>query len=252
MSSNKNQFRRSQSIHLGNETLIIQVRESTRVRGMRLVMSPRRPAELIVPEKTSSTDVSRFLQQKHKWVAEKHALIQSFRARPAELDLEQPSVVWLLGRPRQIQHAPTSRTSVRPDGQRLMVGGNPAEAAAAIERWYRRKSRQHAQDLLERHAKRLGLEFRNITIRDQQTRWGSCSASRNLSFSWRLIMAPPEVFDYVAVHELCHLREPNHSKAFWRLLDVAQPTWPDAAEWLRRHGQELRSYNPRAVIDGSM
>nr|WP_303266135.1 SprT family zinc-dependent metalloprotease [Streptomyces sp. NA02536] len=218
---------------------------------MRLVMSPRRPAELIVPEKASSSDVNQFLQQKSKWVAEKHALIQSILSRPAELNLEQPSVVWLLGRQQHIQHMPTSRPSVRQVGRELIVGGNSDEAAAAVERWYRRKSRQHVQDLVEHQAKRLGLEFHNITIRDQQTRWGSCSSSRNLSFSWRLIMAPPEVFEYVAVHELCHLREPNHSKAFWRLLDVAQPQWPDAANWLRRHGQEVRAYNPRTVIDGS-
>ena len=84
-------------------------------------------------------------------------------------------------------------------------------------------------------------------MRDQRTRWGSCSAEANLSFNWRLVLTPPEVLEYVVIHELCHLRVANHTKAFWRLLEAALPGWQGPASWLADHGAELRAYRPSAV-----
>ncbi|HLE99706.1 MAG TPA: M48 family metallopeptidase [Gaiellaceae bacterium] len=81
------------------------------------------------------------------------------------------------------------------------------------------------------------------------TRWGSCSHRGNLSFSWRLLLAPDEVLEYVVVHELCHIREPSHQKPFWRLLESVRPGWQGRARWLREHGQELRDYRPAAALD---
>ena len=95
-----------------------------------------------------------------------------------------------------------------------------------------------------REAARLGLSYSRIAVRDQRTRWGSCSTRGTLSFSWRLALAPPEVLEYVVVHELLHLREHNHSRAFWQLLDVHRPGWRAEAGWLRMHGEELQAYTP--------
>lgn len=103
---------------------------------------------------------------------------------------------------------------------------------------------------VEREAQRLGLQYGRFTIRDQRTRWGSCSRMGNLSFSWRLLAAPAEVLEYVIVHELCHLREPSHQKPFWRLLEAVRPGWQEHARWLREHGPgtALRDYKPAAAL----
>ncbi|TMK23512.1 MAG: M48 family metallopeptidase [Actinobacteria bacterium] len=85
-----------------------------------------------------------------------------------------------------------------------------------------------------------------IQIRDQRTRWGSCSANGNLSFNWRLVLAPIEVLDYVVVHEVCHLREANHSRRFWRLVETRRPDWRDQKAWLDAHGPELLAFRPAA------
>jgi predicted metal-dependent hydrolase len=119
-----------------------------------------------------------------------------------------------------------------------------AKIASALDRWYRREAGSTIESVVERQAARLGsarlaLDYASVAVRDQKTRWGSCSRKDNLSFSWRLVIAPPEVLEYVVVHELLHLREPNHSKAFWRLLEAARPCWQEQARWLREHGQEL-------------
>src|SRR5438093_4487586 len=98
--------------------------------------------------------------------------------------------------------------------------------------------------VLEEEAPALGVTYERVQIRGQRTRWGSCSARGTLSFNWRLVLAPLEVLDYVAVHELCHLRIPNHSKSFWTLVEASRPDWRDQRHWLREHGPELLAFVP--------
>ncbi|HET8605907.1 MAG TPA: SprT family zinc-dependent metalloprotease [Gaiellaceae bacterium] len=108
----------------------------------------------------------------------------------------------------------------------------------------RRRARAAVTEVAEREAARLGLSVGRIRIADQRSRWGSCSARGTLSFNWRLALAPFEVLDYVVVHELCHLREPNHSRRFWALVESARPGWRAQRAWLREHGPELQAYRP--------
>ena len=112
------------------------------------------------------------------------------------------------------------------------------------EREGRARARAHLQELAMDEASRLGVSFRRVAIRDQRTRWGSCSSRGTLSFNWRLVLAPLEVAEYVVVHELCHLREPNHSPRFWQLVATARPGYPEQRRWLGDHGWELQAYVP--------
>ena len=105
--------------------------------------------------------------------------------------------------------------------------------------------------LVEEEAPELGVEYRRIQIRDQRTRWGSCSTTGTLSFNWRLVLAPFEVLDYVVVHELCHLREANHSRRFWRLVETRRPDWRAQRDWLDEHGPELLAFRPAASRAGT-
>ena len=91
----------------------------------------------------------------------------------------------------------------------------------------------------ERISREEGLEPARIRIAGQRTRWGSCALSGTVSLNWRLALAPPAVLDYVVVHELCHLRVPNHSRAFWALVEGRRPHWREQRTWLREHGPEL-------------
>ena len=110
----------------------------------------------------------------------------------------------------------------------------------------RRAARELVGMLVEDEAEALGVQAGKIQIRDQRTRWGSCSANGNLSFNWRLVLAPIEVLDYVVVHEVCHLREANHSRRFWRLVESRRPSWRDQKLWLDEHGPELLAFRPAA------
>jgi predicted metal-dependent hydrolase len=232
---------------IGDETLIVRVRESARAKTARIIVGPRRPLEVIVPRGTSDAKVDEFLEEKRGWVVCKVMAARAIAARPPQLGLEQPGVVWLAGEKLLIERREGLAVAARRDGA-VAVGGGNQEAAAALVRWYRREARQRIVEVAEREARRLGLNFRSVAIRDQRTRWGSCSRAGNLSFSWRLMVAPPEVLEYVVVHELCHLREPRHSKPFWRLLEAARPGWQEQARWLREHGQELHGYDPATAL----
>ena len=96
--------------------------------------------------------------------------------------------------------------------------------------------------VIDEEVPRLGVSPRRIQIRDQRSRWGSCSTRGTLSFNWRLVLAPFDVLDYVVVHELCHLLEPNHSRRFWKLVEARRPRWRTQRGWLREHGAELLAF----------
>ena len=118
------------------------------------------------------------------------------------------------------------------------------EDRAISESEARIAAREIVSALAEEEAGRIGVTFERIRIGGQRTIWGSCSARGTLSFNWRLVLAPLEVLDYVVVHELCHLRVPNHSRRFWALVEQQRPRWRDQRDWLRSHGPELLAFAP--------
>jgi len=108
----------------------------------------------------------------------------------------------------------------------------------------RREARARVSLIAQSEAVALGVGFTRLTLRDQRSRWGSCSSKGALSFNWRLVLAPHDVLDYVVVHEVCHLLEHNHGPSFWRLVETRRPGFRDSKQWLDRHGWELLAYRP--------
>jgi predicted metal-dependent hydrolase len=113
--------------------------------------------------------------------------------------------------------------------------------AAILEAWLRARAREHHDRAIGHQAAALGVVPRSITIRDTTSRWGSCSRTGGLSFSWRLVLAPPAALETVAAHELCHLRVFGHGPAFWTLLDARIADHATWRRWLRSHARELHA-----------
>ncbi len=114
------------------------------------------------------------------------------------------------------------------------------EEAARLEAFYRKKAREVITSRVEYYSPMIGKPYQGISIRDQKTRWGSCSSKGNLNFNWRLILAPPQVLDYVVVHELCHLLHMDHSPAFWQEVERICPDYKVCRRWLKENGASLR------------
>jgi len=143
------------------------------------------------------------------------------------------------GRACRIEAAPVR--APKHEGDRLLVPAGEERLGARLEAFLRHCARIRLQAATERYAQALGRPFRRITLRDTRSRWGSCAADGSLSYSWRLIMAPPEVLDYVAAHEVAHLAEMNHSPAFWALVARLCPGYAPHRAWLKRHGAALQA-----------
>ncbi len=124
----------------------------------------------------------------------------------------------------------------------LEVSGRAEHAARRLADWLLGQARADLEACVSRHARELGVRVRRICLRDPTTRWGSCSTSGLLSFSWRLILAPAHVLDYVAAHEVAHLREMNHGPKFWTLVSRMMPELETARRWLRHDGTDLHRY----------
>lgn len=232
----------SRRIQVGAQYVDVRVRSSPNATMIRLRVGPEHPLEVIVPAGTVDRRIDEVLRQRADWIARKLNASRTVSERAPALGLARPAVVWLNAEPIPVEFTGAGRSQARLIDGVVRAGGVPAGAAGALTRWYRREARSRLRTLVAREAARLGVDYRLIAVRDQRTRWGSCSAATNLAFNWRLVMAPEEVQRYVIVHELCHVRVRNHSKEFWRLLDTTMPGWRDQAAWLREHGHELRGY----------
>ena len=235
-------------IEIDGEQVQVRVRESSRASTARILIGPDRPVEIIVPAGTDRACVDEMLVARRAWIAAKRKRVAEVRDRPARLGLDRPGVVWLGGHAVAIDWRDGRVAAARLAGGRLAVSAPSEEhGARAIERWYRREATTRLRAVAGRESVRLDLSYHSLAVRDQRTRWGSCSAGANLSFNWRLILTPPEVLEYVVIHELCHVRIANHSKPFWRMLEAALPGWQRSAAWLAEHGGELRAYRCSAV-----
>jgi predicted metal-dependent hydrolase len=222
----------------------VAVRESSRVRRARVVVRGTGSVEVVVPQGTADRVVDGLIEAHGAWIVGNVARARERSASRPSLDLGRPGLIPLQGAWVPVVRVPGGRTIATLSEQGLVVHGDEQDAEAAILRWYRRVARERIGAAVEREAKRLAVAPGALSIRDQRSRWGSCSRRGDLSFSWRLVIAPLSVLDYVVVHELCHLVQPNHSAAFWRLVDDALPGWRDRAAWLRDHADELHSYRP--------
>ena len=123
--------------------------------------------------------------------------------------------------------------------QNVPVQKEKTPSEKRLEAIYRKAAREYFPKRVSHYARMLGVTYGKISIRDQKTRWGSCSSEGNLSFNWRLILAPPDVLDYVVIHELCHRKEMNHSKEFWALVESLMPKYKERRKWLRENGNNL-------------
>jgi predicted metal-dependent hydrolase len=161
------------------------------------------------------------------------------------IPLRPGSLVPVRGIEHAIAHRPGARRTVWTEEgppPLICVGGDAAHAGRRVLDWLAHEAGRDLLKASREYAKRMDVGFRRVTIRDQSSRWGSCSTSGGLSYSWRLILAPPYVLDYVAAHEVAHLVEMNHSQAFWSLVKRHCERADEARRWLKTAGKSLRRY----------
>ncbi|WCB91986.1 hypothetical protein DSM104299_00667 [Baekduia alba] len=211
------------------------IRRSDRARRVRVRVDPRDGAvEVVLPKRAAARDAERAVVELRTWIARRRAEVERSRARVAA---RAPGTVPYLG-VDLVLTPQAGRTRVHRRGDVLLVPGDDA-ARVAIERWYRKQARIEIAPRLDAAAGAIGREYTRLTIRDQRTRWGSCSSRGAMSFNWRLLLAPEAVLEYVVRHEAAHLAVMDHSPRFWAAMERLMPGYEVPRRWLRDHGATL-------------
>jgi predicted metal-dependent hydrolase len=222
--------------------MAVDLRRHPRARNSTLrVAGPARPPVLTVPKRGSLSEARRFLDRHLAW------LERQVEKQPRPMPIADGAVVPLRGVLHIVRHAPEMRgtVSIVPTDisgmPALVVAGEAAHMRRRVIDFLKREAKRDLEWAVIRHTLKLGVRAKAIRLRDQTTRWGSCSPGGHLSFSWRLVLAPPFVLDYLAAHEVAHLRELNHSHRFWRLCEALAPHAHAARGWLRANGAALHA-----------
>jgi predicted metal-dependent hydrolase len=205
-----------------------------RARRYVLRLRPDGSVRVSMPVRGSKREAQRFVERCREWIT---------RQLRSEAEKRR---AWSDGTALLLRGVPT-RVLVQPASVGLRIVWGEVEARATgghdvrreLESALRARATEELPGRVSDLASRLGLSFSRVTIRNQRTRWGSCSSSGAISLNWRLLQMPPAVADYIILHELMHLEQPNHSRRFWALVAEVCPDYRDAERWLRRHAAEL-------------
>jgi predicted metal-dependent hydrolase len=215
----------------------VLVRRSRRARRITLRIDQRRDAvTLVLPWRGSEAEGMRFAASKTRW------LLARLDELPPKVAFRDGARLPFQGTEHTIRHRPDARGGVWREGSEIHVAGDHRHMARRLTDWLKKQARAEIGAKARDAASTLGRRVKRITLRDAATRWGSCSADGALAFSWRLILAPSAVLDYVVAHEVAHLKEMNHSRKFWTLVGLLHPAPGRARAWLRANGTALQRY----------
>lgn len=214
--------------------LSYRVRRSDRARRVRVSVDAQLGVEVVLPRRSPESAAAAAVVELRPWIERRLAEGREVRAALAARGATVPYLGTALAlRPELGRMRAHRRDDV------LLVPAGEDDARAALERWYRRAARAEITPRLDAAAAALGVGYSSLTIRNQRTRWGSCSSSGAMSFNWRLLLAPEAVLDYVVWHEACHLRVMDHTSRFWSLVADHCPEYREHRRWLRAEGSTL-------------
>lgn len=216
-----------ETFRLGDPPITVQLRRSARARRISLRVSRLDGrVSLTLPKPLPRGTGEAFAKSRLDWI----------RAQLAQVAPVQDCAEGVPFQGATLRIVPADLRSPRREGSVLYI---PRGRPKALTAWLREEARRQLTEASNRHALALGRRYSRITLRDTRSRWGSCSAEGALMYSWRLVMAPPHVADYVAAHEVAHLVHMNHSAAFWAVVERLRPDWRRSRDWLRQQGAAL-------------
>lgn len=225
------------TIDLGDRTAPLTARVNQRARRLIVKVDPVKGRVIVTaPSKRALTDAIDFARTRAHWISKE--LEAGAVARP----FAAGEVFPYRGAPIVIETSGRMRDGVRLERGKLIAGGEARHVNRRVTEWLRSEAKTALTERVDHYAALLGRRRGPIAIRDTRSRWGSCARDGAMSFSWRLIMAPPEILDYVAAHECAHLVYLNHSADYWRTLQSLKVNVRVAREWFTLHGPSLHAY----------
>ncbi|MER0236582.1 SprT family zinc-dependent metalloprotease [Fulvimarina sp. MAC8] len=221
-------------VEAGGRQVPLTVRENARAKRLILRIAPDGGAVVTVPPRTRKKTLSDFITRHRDWIAERAggSVAPVFVADGGSIPLRGDTV--------RLVHSGGRRVS-RLDAElgELSIGGMPEHFGRRVKDFLRKEAKADLMAAVDTHSARVGLSPKAVALKDTVSRWGSCTSDRRLSFSWRIVMAPPYVLDYLAAHEVAHFKEMNHSAAFWAVCRDLCPRMDEGRAWLKANGASL-------------
>jgi predicted metal-dependent hydrolase len=229
------------SVAFDRELYLVRVRRHAQARRYTLrVHAATREVVLTMPPRGSLRQAREFAEKHGGWISAR------LKRLPQSAPFADGMLLPVRGTHHRIVHRRGARGTVWTEGEGderlLCVAGEAPHVPRRVRDFLKREAKRDLETASRRAAEALAVSIKRVSIRDQSSRWGSCSTTGVLSYSWRLILAPPFVLDYLAAHEVAHMVEMNHSRAFWRLVERICPEMDKAKSWLNAHGAELHRY----------
>jgi len=234
------------SIIIGNKELkYILTRSSRKTIG--ITIEKNGLVKVTSPARVSESYINQLMQKKAPWIQRKLVELETRVAKTSKAKVfEEGESFSYLGKDFNLKLFRSSnlkKSTVRLDGQNLVItlpyNFEVERLKNVLKLWYVEQFKLVIEERVKHYSAIIGVFPQKITIREQKTRWGSCSARGNINLNWKLIMASLEVLDYVVIHELCHMREMNHSKKFWKLVEGVFPKYKECRSWLKEYGDLL-------------
>ena len=229
-------------IEVDGNLMPVKVTENDRAKRMTLRILPGGGGlKVTIPGHVGDDEIAAFVGRNRNWVASRLARL------PGQVNLEAGATIPYMGVDHTI--VPTGKLRgvvelrITTSGAELHVPGDQKTIGRRLATWLKQEARRELNEAVARHVTQINVRPKQIRITDTTSRWGSCSTTRTLSFSWRIIMAPPEVLNYLAAHEVAHLVEMNHSDRFWALTRKLCPDTDTQKNWLRQNGAKLHAIN---------
>jgi predicted metal-dependent hydrolase len=226
------------TVQINGVNVQIQVRENARSNRLSLKLHPLDDViYLTKPPKARPSDITNFLEKSRGWLS------KVVSERGSNISFKEGNLIPILGEEHLISYAYAERPRVKLLESQIHVQGfDPIIIPGLVKDFLRSHIYQYIADTSQRFAKAIGKEVNSITIKDTKTRWGSCSHDGNLCYSWRLVLAPESVAEYVCAHEVAHLIEMNHSVSFWKIVGSLCPDYVRQRRWLKANGKNLFRY----------
>ncbi len=234
------------SIYLGDRELQFTLQRTDR-KTIGISIDKTGLVKVTGPHGVPDSYINELLHKKSKWILKKLAQLEKSAAGPERTkSFKEGESFAYLGQAYglKLERAPAAeKSSVRLEGEELVLSCKGAPEAGKLrdilKLWYVERFKQVIENRLRLYSEIIGVFPCKVTIREQKTRWGSCSSKGNINLNWKLIMAPQEVLDYVVIHELCHMKEMNHSDRFWAEVEKVCPQYKRCRRWLRENGNTL-------------
>jgi hypothetical protein len=211
----------------------------SRRKTIALIIEPDGRLVVRAPKRVSNKEIKRLVAHKEKWVRKKQAEVQKNNQFNKPKSFIDGETLWYLGKTYPLKIVDDLAQPLVLGRKFYLARDARRYAREIFTEWYREQARAEVTRRAAYYTNQHGLQYRRIRITSARTRWGSCSSAGNLNFTWRLVMAPPRVINYVVAHEVAHLKIKNHSKSFWRLVEHIMPDYKRYQTWLKENGRRL-------------